>query len=326
MTQDAPRRIPTANDVISALSRTGFILEYRVAQVLRELGFSAEINYAFPDPDTGKSREVDVLAFPNRRYVKNKAFDISLDLELIVECKSGEHPVILLGERGHEFDLLLNSLHLAFDPLKFGFTGAKSASILGWLSLWNLPALHSREEFTGTQLLRMSIDKNSWRADNTAIYDSLIYPLAKACHHQVSRSKEHDTGSPDWRYPSITFFFPIIVTAGPVFIVDVTTGEPKAERVPWATLRRYFDSKDIKDDFFIDVVTFDRLNDYLTNRTLRVLENLCTAVAANSNLYDPEWLIDKWGTPRKSQEFDAWRQAVRDTRAKSSGLPGAGNR
>ena len=67
----------------------GFPLEMRTASAFREAGFEVTLSELYTDADTGKPREIDVLAYyPDYVGVTRIAF--------IVECKSSKRPWLLL--------------------------------------------------------------------------------------------------------------------------------------------------------------------------------------------------------------------------------------
>jgi len=71
------------------LETQGFTLEMRTAAAFRAAGFHVRQSSIYVDADTGKSREIDVLAIdPDNLGV--------LDIRFIVECKSTKKPWVLL--------------------------------------------------------------------------------------------------------------------------------------------------------------------------------------------------------------------------------------
>ncbi len=62
------------DQIRDALKRSGYLLEYRIEQVLGRNGYAAFPNQAYPDPITGKSRELDISAIKaapiTRTYLK----------------------------------------------------------------------------------------------------------------------------------------------------------------------------------------------------------------------------------------------------------------
>jgi hypothetical protein len=334
-------QVPTTEEIVSALSRTGFILEYRVAQALRRLGYDASVSYAYPDPESGKSREIDVFATIDHDITRPPV-EIVLTGELIIECKNSFNPFVLVGERGQDRSYYDDSVMLSFDPLYLEFPGAKPHnSIRANLKLARLPGSAGLEEFVGYQLIRMNQQNNIWRADNTGIYDSILYPLAKAWRYRIrantvepQESAEEDEGDeieeaeaeyeeeeeeeersfPDWDFLSLSYFFPIIVTAGPVFTVDVTGQEPEVNEVKWARLKRTFSSKEMSTDLRADLVAFRHFESYLEARVNKVLASAENVLATNIHFFDPEWLVSNLGEPKYKRYFDDWINGIRSRR------------
>ena len=252
MTEEISRPTPTADDIKDALNRTGFLLEYHVAQILRRREFSVNISRAYPDPETGKSREIDVFA-DIERDAKRQPVDITISAELIIECKNSSGPFVLVGDHGEDFVGMDDNVILSFDPLRLNFPKAMHKAVEYDLHLDALPGAPVKDDFTGYQLLRINRQNGAWKADNNAVYDSILYPLAKALFHRVDVNNEDDENVElQWRYPFLTYLFPIIVTSGQVFTVDVTSGEPEVSEVKWARVKRSFFSNERNADLRAD--------------------------------------------------------------------------
>jgi len=76
-----PKKVPkntTSTDIKEFLTKTGFILEMEVAELLTKSGYSVKPNQFFYDYDEEKKREIDIVATKDVN-------DISITL--IIECK-----------------------------------------------------------------------------------------------------------------------------------------------------------------------------------------------------------------------------------------------
>nr|BFE76700.1 hypothetical protein GCM10020092_100010 [Actinoplanes digitatis] len=60
------------------------------------------------------------------------------------------------------------------------FTNIGYAHTLYYLGLDKLPGAPGGDGFVGNQLIRMNLQGGRWRATNDGVFDSIIYPLAKA--------------------------------------------------------------------------------------------------------------------------------------------------
>jgi hypothetical protein len=304
---------PSASDVISALSRTGFILEYRAAQKLRTVGFNTSMNHAYPDPESGKSREMDVFA-ETTRIVKQLPLSVGIEMELIIECKNTTNPFVLIGESGQDGNYPYDETLLSFDPLTLEFPGKPHESVSYMLKLNRLSGSRKPKGFVGHQLVRMNRHSGSWKADNGSIYDSIIYPLAKAREHYIKDTRKANNDGPQWAWPYLTYILPIIVTAGPVITVDASDDEPTVSEVGWACLKREFSSEDLSGDLYADVVGFDQFEDYLNSRPLSILNAAEEILQRNIHLFDPEWLLANFGGPKTKDPFNEWLNDIRGSR------------
>jgi hypothetical protein len=104
-----------------ALLRSGYLLEYRVEQVFRAHGYFVEANQAYPDPITGKSRELDLAAMSGKLVWENET---SLVFSRpLVECVNNTQPMAFITKSSivsgaHVYDLPFSGL-----PLKVNSNG-----------------------------------------------------------------------------------------------------------------------------------------------------------------------------------------------------------
>jgi len=73
-----PLKKTTKEDVVKFLTKTGFILEMEVAEILEKLGYKIQVNRYFHDYDEDKKREIDIIA--------TKEIG-GISVFLIIECK-----------------------------------------------------------------------------------------------------------------------------------------------------------------------------------------------------------------------------------------------
>lgn len=312
MTENRKSLNPTPEEIVTALSKTGFILEHRVAQELRQAGFDADVNVAYPDPDTRKTREMDVYGFTSCN-VGERPCHINLCVDVVIECKSSQNPFVLIGECGQDEVYTDPSVILSFDPLLLRFAKAHGRTVKYGLNLISLPGSRGKDDFMGHQLVRMNQKGNAWLADNNSVYDGILYPLAKAWQHRINLCLDDIKGmTSTWKYPFLMYVFPVIVTAGPVFTVDVTREEIEVKEVGWAGLKREFSAEEMAArDLRADVVSFAYLPDYLNSRILEIYTQAQATLRKNGHLFNPEWLISNLGDPKDRDSFTAWQNHVR---------------
>jgi hypothetical protein len=88
---------PTVADIMQAVNDSGFLMEQTVASQLEQRGYHVETNYAYEDPEEGKSREMDVRAVD--RIAINEEKKVAAFIEIIVECKNSDNPFVFIGRQ-----------------------------------------------------------------------------------------------------------------------------------------------------------------------------------------------------------------------------------
>ena len=243
-----------------------------------------------------------------RKEIRTRLASISVGAELVIECKNTQTPFLLIGEDDSCRSLYgAGSPYVSFDPIPRDPPFHLKEGIRALLS--DLAGSVSRETFIGRQLVRMSRQGGTWKADNNSIYDSIIYPLAKAAkaRKQDNRYDPAVCMFREWEVPSIFFTFPILVVAGPVFTVDVAPDQdPNVREAHWATLMREMPGFDLDKEFFVDVVAFDHFDEYIDNRVTQVFNEAMECFNSRIHWYDPEWLSRTHGAPVGSTVFSEW--------------------
>lgn len=198
---------------------------------------------------------------------------MSVGTTILVECKQSSLPYVLIGCPPSEYDKTRErqEQHFRFPTvaIRREDLGEKryrihTATAREYLGLDEIPGNPWDSDFIATQMTRLD-RKKTWLADNKGIFQSLIYPLAKALtslRMQRNRSSYtmHRPGQ-DWA--CIDFYYPVVVTSAPIFALDVSVQPFAPKVVPWATMTRELKAKRVSGQFNVDVVTFSHLDAYL---------------------------------------------------------------
>src|ERR1700749_216790 len=102
---------PSSEDIESALNKTGFLLEHRVAKLLRGYRIASEVvpevtvGDAYQDPESGKSREIDVYADFYEFVKRDPEISVQVSVTLIIECKNSSGPFVLIGDHGMKYPM-----------------------------------------------------------------------------------------------------------------------------------------------------------------------------------------------------------------------------
>lgn len=285
---------PTSAEIIAALRDAGWLLEQDTAATLERSGFHVARAKAFPDPDDPSvSREIDVHGY--RQIFRSDELGLNVGVRVLAECKQSSMPYVVVGGPASAYELGRDRKEqlFRFPTIETGRTevGGGRARLhythaKQYLGLDTLPGNPWEGGFVGTQMTRLD-RKKTWLADNRGIFTSLVYPLAKALTHFRSQSNRtsyaiHRQG--EWA--TVEFYYPIVVTSGPLFMVDASKQDMEAVETPWATMSREIKSTKVDGQFNIDIVTAHALEGYLDQR-VNVFASAVAAVAEN----DPQRFV-----------------------------------
>lgn len=92
------RPIITTDEMLGALSRSGYLLEAEIAKKLSDLSFFVETNIVIEDPITGKSREIDMAAEFYDWNAPLSGYKAKAKIEFVFEVKNNLFPLVLLNE------------------------------------------------------------------------------------------------------------------------------------------------------------------------------------------------------------------------------------
>lgn len=174
------------------LKREGYPLEMRTAESLRKAGFQVQQSPRFLDPETGKVREIDVIA-----TAVDKQFDAVAQVQFVVECKSIQKPWVLFSSP-HTLDWynLLFAFAISDPATKKAFHDTGSLhDKLPWFSKSGNVGYSLRVAF----------------ADGEDRAYAAVTSAVKACLFQMSPDPE------GFFVPPIRFLFPAVVVGAPLF-------------------------------------------------------------------------------------------------------------
>ena len=77
------------NKVLEWIKKTGFPLEMQAASAFRAAGFEVRQSYTYPDPQSDKGREIDVLA-------QDPDWIGVIEVSFVLECKASSKPWVVL--------------------------------------------------------------------------------------------------------------------------------------------------------------------------------------------------------------------------------------
>jgi hypothetical protein len=293
--------VPSEDELIEAVDQAGWLLEQQAARILADQGFNPRPSWAFRDPDEPtKSRELGVWS--NRLYLSDADTKVFIGANVLVECKQSEQPYCAIGQELPEWRRAGNpaehTLPVRFVPRIFDF----EANLLEYDRLWDvfgfraLGLRHGQSDFRATQLTRLDLHKQKWSASNAGIFDSLVYPLAKAVRaDQVSRRPVQETwplpgeqGTVRTEFIGYRVRFPVVLVSCPLYVIDATNAQPAVTGSEWVRVQRHLESQSLTGVFEFDVVTRDTFVEYIKTVVHGFMADLTATVRQDPLRYTGE--------------------------------------
>ncbi|SCE79671.1 hypothetical protein GA0074695_1194 [Micromonospora viridifaciens] len=272
--------VPSDEQILAALDRTGYMFEQRVANLL---GSDVSTGWAFKDQDTGASREVDIYKSGSVYFTaRDKGKQFSIRWIIVGECKNYQWPWVALTKPwdGHysyrEWPELALSVaarvelgihDFAFDGPEDTFNHAYHVSRF---------AMHTR----AVQLVKLNKKSGGWEAHSGDIFNELTYPLAKATSFLKSRfTFEHDTDSRihGERERVVTLIFPSIFLSSDIYAVSASDSQPQVTSERHVILERQLSSESISGLYRYDVVNVDGIAEWYNGHVLGTVKSVIDA-------------------------------------------------
>jgi hypothetical protein len=252
---------PSSDEVMSAIRESGYLMEQHVASQLEALNYHVQTNFAFEDPEEGKSREMDVRAV--RRVAHNQEAKLTAFVELIVECKNNSNPFVFITRPKNERDRFSSPAEFSY-PVRYemrkdlGGGRAMSRQRDAFFHL-GFDAVHHEHHRASKAVQFCRIDRKGggWHANHGGLYDAIFYPMAKAV---TARRAELPKNSDEWKY--FWFFFPLVVTSGELLGVDSSDPDAIPEARDHIGFRREIRSGKLSGTYTIDFVRQQHLEDF----------------------------------------------------------------
>lgn len=266
-----------------ALRRSGYLLENRLLPVLEANGWSAAANVAYPDPITGKSRELDLRAL--RLISGDLPVPHSLLPELLIECVNNPQPVAFIQSVPKYPELYVKDVKFVGEP-----TLMLDGQLGHELSLEGYCQMQQYHHYThgdfATQFC--SFAKKSGRAEWLATHQDDhfddIRKLCDAVDYFGAESEQHAAriSAP---YLWLGVLYPVIVLQGSLLLAVPTKRSVKLVSRDHIQFRRAVATSESHTRFHIDVVTERGLPALLTSIYKECVETV-RRLASDANVFE----------------------------------------
>lgn len=204
-----------------SLLRSGYLLETRLEGVLRKNGYYVETNAAYPDAETGKSRELDAYAMSAARVGREQR-DFVFAV-LLIECINNPQPVAFITKDPQAPFLHYEEVKLAGIPAKIPLQAQRDS----WDSLPSFLGMQKYHHYcrgrVATQFCSFAQKKNlpDWMASHDDAHFDAFKKVCAAVEHYI------DAQFRGWVFDgreniNVEFYYPVVVFQGQ--LVEVRLG------------------------------------------------------------------------------------------------------
>lgn len=258
--QSSPRI--TSAQAKEALSRSGYLLESRLDTLLRNRGWYVDANNAYLDPDTGKSRELDLYAMSAEKAGPGE-FDWVFGVVLI-ECINNLQPIAFITKDPQVGFLHHHEVKLAGIPVKIPVKGTRD----DWEWLPDFLEMGKYHHYckgrVATQFCSFVQKKSTreWMALHEDVHFDAFQKLCAATEYFV------DTHFKAWAFNghesvNIEIYYPLVVLQGELLEARPRGNSVKLGKVSRVQFRRSAIVSGEATDYQVDVVTEKYFLQYL---------------------------------------------------------------
>ena len=247
-----------------AVQRSGYLLEQRVSTILtKELGF-VETNPVFPDPDTGKSREIDISAISATQIYK-KGYNFVFFI-LLCECVNNPQPLVFFAKESPISFMHHEQVKVSGIPVKF----------------WEDDGYVRLSEFTGMEkfhhyckgpvatqycTFQLKKDKTSWMALHNEEQHEIFSSLLKAIDYKITQHFD------SWYLPdkvdkegiNVQIYYPLVILQGSLYSATLKNNHIVLRKSKHIQFRKelFLLRTNEVEKYQIDVINEEYLPDYL---------------------------------------------------------------
>lgn len=264
--------------MIDAIQESGYLLEQQVKPIMEEEGFFVETNPVYPDPTTGKSREIDINAISAIKIFKEEYNFIFP--KIICECENNHQPVIFFEDESpisflHHYEVKASGI-----PVKIW----QDKEWVGLSDFVNMEKYHHYcKGLVSTQYctFMQKKDNKSWVALHDEEKHSTFNSIINALEYEIA------TDFDGWSLPNkdeiedinVNIYFPLLILKGLMYSATIVGNKIVLKKTEHVQFRResYLPRRNEVEAYQIDAITSNYLKSYLkivSNEMLEVKKRL----------------------------------------------------
>jgi hypothetical protein len=270
------RNLISRSEAQRALLQSGYLLETRLETHLQRSGYYVEANNSYPDPDTGKSRELDLYGMTAiKAGPREQDFVFSV---LLVECVNNPQPVALITKEPQVPFLHHKDVKHAGLPVKFLTPEDRWESLPDYLGLDKFH--HYCKGRIATQFCSFRTKRDQQQREWMALHEEHHFD----CFRKLCAAADYflDTHFKSWRfdgpeYVNIEFYYPVLVLQGELLEARPSRSAVQLVRKPHLQFRRSEFVRGEMRNYQIDVITesyFPRFLALVEEESVRIARRL----------------------------------------------------
>lgn len=231
MSHKEENSIINREEIFTAIQRSGYLLEQRVAGTMRKNKFGVGYDTRFTDHKAGVKtlREFDILAFDSEmlhKYLKREHHSGFVGIELICECKNNHQPLVFFKNEDVFADMLDHWIQIEGYPQRI-ITNPKSDPVeyKYLLDVLDMEDHHYLKYPFATQYCSFSKSKGGkeWLAGHQNEHHEAIEDILKATMFKRSQNEFRY----NWQYGNtcLTFYHPVIILQGDMYLYQASKGK-----------------------------------------------------------------------------------------------------
>ncbi len=256
-------------NIKEALSRSGYFLETRVLNILKDKNYKNTPNYSYPDGITGKSREIDIYS-ESERITDNLKLNFDLHFEfwhrLIIECSNNPQPAVFFKRPDKSPYTIFGKFQYAKterEIAKSSFGPSPDFEFLSYVT--ESKQFHYNKFDTNTQYCSFSQKKDKdkeWMASHIDGLHDTFNKLFDCTLHTNQRITKWIPKSAWKNELFVVLQFPLLVLQNEIYEAQEKNGEIELIKKNHIVFEfnRY---KEKNETLLIDVITENYFNDYL---------------------------------------------------------------
>lgn len=251
-------------EISEAIKTSGYLLEQRVEPVLTGEGFFVQMNVAYADPETGKSRELDISAI-KAISVYREEFIFPM---LLCECENNSQPVVFFTKESPISFLHYEEVKASGIPIKFW-----DASVKGYIGFSDFTKMEDYHHYckgeVATQYCSFQLkkDKSSWMALHVEEQHGTLNSLIKALEYEIDHHFRNFTLPPKGEEEgvNIQIYYPLLILQGDLYSAQLSNNRLVLKKSNHIQFRKelFLPMKNEVETYQIDVITEKYLKDYL---------------------------------------------------------------